>query len=213
MFEIYIYIKHWATIFKNDQDFKPIESFYAELRTKGVDFPVYDPESATFESASSEKKEDIAAASSHMPQPQAATHPRPHQSNLNINTASANNAPLASPTRHTLPRSSNVNPQFQRLADPPLSGTVIKLNDEQMVKLNSELDIVDSNVQVLNEILTEVNNSVASGHLNLKSINQNDKDIVLLKELYQTCKEMQKRITQLIGNISNENIISKLWSK
>ena len=33
---------------------------------------------------------------------------------------------------------------------------------------------------------------------------------VYLKELYQTCKEMQKRITQLIGNISNENIINEL---
>ena len=29
--------------------------------------------------------------------------------------------------------------------------------------------------------------------------------------MYQTCKEMQKRITQLIGNISNENIISNLF--
>ena len=94
------------------------------------------------------------------------------------------NAPITSPSRQstTLPRTQNTNPQqFQRLIDPPISGTVIKLNDEQIVKLNSELDIVESNVQVLNEILTEVNNAVANGSLNIKQINQNDKDIVLLR--------------------------------
>ena len=50
------------------------------------------------------------------------------------------------------------------------SGTVVKLNDEQTAKLNSELDIVDSNVQVLNEILAELE----------KSSDQSDKDLSLL---------------------------------
>lgn len=106
------------------------------------------------------------------------------------------------------------------------SGTVVKLNDEQTAKLNSELDIVDSNVQVLNEILAELE----------KSSDQSDKDLSLLivalfsynsnlinfmnyiilyiyknqKELNKTCREMQKRVTQLIGNISNENVIGEL---
>ena len=78
-----------------------------------------------------------------------------------------------------------------------------------MGKLSSELNIVDSNVQVLNEILSEVQSALASGKISKQKLNQNDKDIALLKELYKTCKEMQKRITQLIGNISNETIISK----
>ncbi len=61
---------------------------------------------------------------------------------------------------------------FQRLPTEAFnpSGTVVKLNDEQAAKLNSELDIVDSNVQVFNEILTELE----------KSPDDKDKDLSLL---------------------------------
>lgn len=41
---------------------------------------------------------------------------------------------------------------------------VVKLNEEQIAKLNSELDVVESNVHILNEILNEIqlaNNSKA----------------------------------------------------
>lgn len=50
-----------------------------------------------------------------------------------------------------------------RLPDQPAMG-VVKLNEEQIAKLNSELDVVESNVHILNEILNEiqlVNNSKA----------------------------------------------------
>ena len=44
MVKINLKFQHWTTIFSKDADFKPIESFYNELRSKGVDFPLYDPE-------------------------------------------------------------------------------------------------------------------------------------------------------------------------
>lgn len=110
---------------------------------------------------------------------------------------------------NTSERVVNPNSNFQRLNEHQIAGTAIKLNEDQMGKLSSELNIVDSNVQVLNEILSEVQSALASGKISKQKLNQNDKDIALLKELYKTCKEMQKRITQLIGNISNETIISK----
>jgi hypothetical protein len=143
---------------------------------------VYDPESASFENP--EKKSLPASLKEtekdlgHMPK-----MPNVNSNVIGNQTTNIPKPPMQSPTRQsTVPRNSNANPQqFQRLIDPPISGTVIKLNDEQIVKLNSELDIVDSNVQVLNEILTEVNNAVANGSLNIKQINQNDKDIVLLR--------------------------------
>ena len=174
-------LKHWATIFKYDQDFKTIESFYTELRTKGIDFPVYDPESASF-AENAEKSLSLKETTKDLSQIP--------KSSVNLNLANqattTNNSTmsLTSPTRQstTQPRNPNVNPQqFQRLIDPPISGTVIKLNDDQIVKLNSEIDIVESNVQVLNEILSEVNNAIANGSLNIKQINQTDKDIVLLR--------------------------------
>lgn len=33
---------------------------------------------------------------------------------------------------------------------------MVKLNEEQIAKLNSELDVVESNVHILNEILNEM---------------------------------------------------------
>ena len=41
------------------------------------------------------------------------------------------------------------------LDQPPPIG-VVKLNEEQIAKLNSELDVVESNVHILNEILNEL---------------------------------------------------------
>ena len=32
----------WANLFKNDHEFKLIENYYQELRSKGIDFPVVD---------------------------------------------------------------------------------------------------------------------------------------------------------------------------
>ena len=75
-----------------------------------------------------------------------------------------------------------------------------------MAKLQSEFDVVDNNVLVMNELLTEIQ---TMDKMNLQS-NEAKKDIVLLKEINRTCQEMQKRITQLIGNISNESIIGDL---
>lgn len=46
--------------------------------------------------------------------------------------------------------------QFQRLPESHIPGAAIKLNEEQVAKLNSELDVVDCNVQVLNEILNNI---------------------------------------------------------
>ena len=50
-----------------------------------------------------------------------------------------------------------------RLPDQPSVG-VVKLNEDQIAKLNSELDVVENNVHILNEILNEIqlaNNSKA----------------------------------------------------
>jgi hypothetical protein len=45
-----------------------------------------------------------------------------------------------------------------------ISASAIKLNEEQIAKLNSELDIVESNVQVLNEILSDLASTKAENY-------------------------------------------------
>lgn len=89
----------------------------------------------------------------------------------------------------------------------PGSAAAVRLNEDQIAKLRSELDIVDNNIIVMNEVLTEHQPNMDGSK---KQSNNVSEDISLLKELFITTTEMQKRITQLIGNIANENIISEL---
>jgi hypothetical protein len=58
----------------------------------------------------------------------------------------------------------------------------------------------------MNDIISEyqTNSNAKAVHNNLA------KDKAFLKEIFSTTSEMQKRITQLIGNVSNESIISEL---
>jgi hypothetical protein len=173
---LHLKFKHWTTIFSKDADFKSIESFYNELRSKGVDFPLYDPENTAtdlnnFTTTVINKfffyliswvlnkiwnliilKQSIDIRRS----------PPSNVSNINRQTQHQQAAMGLSPT----------DTMFQRLPTEAFnpSGTVVKLNDEQAAKLNSELDIVDSNVQVFNEILTELE----------KSPDDKDKDLSLL---------------------------------
>ena len=110
-------------------------------------------------------------------------------------------------TTTTVSPSSNPSVSSQNLKSiVPGSAAAVRLNEDQMGKLKSELDIVDNNILVMNEVLNvhQANNSKKT------AINSVDEDVCLLKELFITTNEMQKRITQLIGNVANENIIGDL---
>lgn len=80
-----------------------------------------------------------------------------------------------------------------------MAGPIV-LNDEQLAKLKSELEIVNGNIKVFDEMLTELDNSK-----NLKN-----EDLELLHELNATCQQMQKRIVELLDRVSNEEITSEL---
>ena len=67
--------------------------------------------------------------------------------------------------------------QFSPVTEAPVAAATIKLNEEQIAKLNSELDIVDNNVLIMNEILTELH-SLSYEKL---SSSEKKKDIDLLK--------------------------------
>jgi hypothetical protein len=69
-----------------------------------------------------------------------------------------------------------------------------------MAKLRSELDTVNGNVQVFREMLSEL----APGH-------ESEDDLGLLRQLHVTCREMQKRIVQLLQTITNEQVTSKCF--
>jgi hypothetical protein len=70
---------------------------------------------------------------------------------------------------------------------------------DQVAKLQSELDIVSMNMQILSEMLTE-----------LKPNQESPADYKLLIDLVATCREMQSRIVDLIGKVNNDEITAEL---
>lgn len=72
-------------------------------------------------------------------------------------------------------------------------------SQDQIGKLQSELDIVSMNMTILSEMLTE-----------LKPNQESPADYKLLVDLVATCKEMQARIVDLIGKVNNDEITAEL---
>ena len=71
----------------------------------------------------------------------------------------------------------------------------MEATQEQMAKLRSELDVVNVNMTVLRELTG-----------GLKPGQEPTEDHQLIRELHSTCKEMQKRILELIPVVANEEI-------
>lgn len=165
-------IEKWAKMFKNDHDFKAIESFYLECKNKGIEFP-----------AANSSKTDNLQLSDDLKQ---------------IPAAQTRSSVLSQPEMLQPPSLKTIVP----------GASAVILDENQIAKLKSELDVVDNNILVMNEVLTE---HQPSDGVSKKQAKENiSSDISLLNELFITTSEMQKRITQLIGNISNENIIEDL---
>ncbi|PIO76396.1 GAT domain protein, partial [Teladorsagia circumcincta] len=78
-------------------------------------------------------------------------------------------------------------------ADGPITATA-----EQLAKLRSDLDVVNSNLKVFREMLTEI----IPGR-------ETADELQLLNELHATCKQMQHRVLDLIRSVGNEEVTCK----
>lgn len=67
-----------------------------------------------------------------------------------------------------------------------------------MTKLKTELNVVQGNIRVMSEMLTE-----------LTPTNIDPSDLELLQELNRTNRQMQQRLVELIDKIGNEEATSK----
>ncbi|XP_073842532.1 TOM1-like protein 2 isoform X2 [Musca autumnalis] len=74
-----------------------------------------------------------------------------------------------------------------------------QLTQEQITKLHSELEIVSMNLSILGEMLTE-----------LRPGQEDPDDYQLLNDLTATCKEMQSRIVDLIGRVTDDELTAEL---
>ena len=145
---------------------------YNELRSKGIDFP----------KASVEPKVPIHT---------------PHQRSVSKSTEVA---PYKSATTNSQSRS--ISPQRSQTATINRQSNEIyplHLSPEQLNKLKSELEVVQGNMKVLSEMLTEM----SPGH-------EHKDDWDLLVDLHKTCEAIQKRIVELIEKVANEEVTNEL---
>ncbi|XP_010004077.1 PREDICTED: target of Myb protein 1 isoform X2 [Chaetura pelagica] len=79
------------------------------------------------------------------------------------------------------------------------SDTPITPTPEQIGKLRSELEVVNGNMKVMSEMLTELVPSQAE-----------PSDLELLQELNRTCRAMQLRVLELIPRVLHEQLTEEL---
>jgi hypothetical protein len=98
---------------------------------------------------------------------------------------------ISQPVPGTIPR------QIRSASDGSSQQQVVlrQMTPEQIAKLRSELDVVQTNAQVLGEML-----------ITLQPGEEHPQDLDLLTKLYTTCKQMQSRIIDLLSQISIDDI-------
>ncbi|KAF7711197.1 target of Myb protein 1-like isoform X2 [Silurus meridionalis] len=102
--------------------------------------------------------------------------------------------PAAEPTTHT------PNEAGTHTADiPQTNGTPAPISPEQKQKLRADLDLVKGNLSVMTEMLNQLRPGESS-----------PSDTELLQQLSSVCKDMQKRVVELIPSLCDEELIGEL---
>ncbi|KAA3677177.1 uncharacterized protein DEA37_0013224 [Paragonimus westermani] len=78
-------------------------------------------------------------------------------------------------------------------------GAVSHLTADQRVKLTQDLSVVETNVNVLNDMLAELRPDTVTPD-----------DLTLLRELSQTCRAMHGRVVQFLSQVSDEEVTPSL---
>lgn len=149
---------------------------YNELKSKGFIFPTSDPDTSV----------PILT-----PQRSVPPYTRKPVNDINVNQTSA---PSLLPY---LTGSTSGNERRLNMSGASVSPII--LTQEQLVKLRSELDVVQGNIKVFNEMLTE-----------LVPGKEHSDDWSLLRDLNSTCLAMQKRIVDLIEKVATEEVTNEL---
>lgn len=177
-------IQSWADAFRSQPDLHGIAEVYADLKSKGVEFPPTDLDGLA-PIQTPKRKFPPAAPTPTPPQPRVAISQQPR---------------FVHPTAfQTLPPQQQHYPTGPAVAAAAAAPYSQSLRPEDLAKLRSELDVVNGNVGVMREMLAE-----------LVPGSEPADDLELLGELHQTCKAMQQRITTLLQGVANEEVTSEL---
>ncbi|XP_032822752.2 TOM1-like protein 2 isoform X1 [Petromyzon marinus] len=170
-------VQTWADAFRSAPDLTGVVHVYEDLKRKGVEFPMTDLD---------------ALSPIHTPQrstPEA--DPAVRNSSQGGRPAPGAAAMSASAPPHPLPPA---HAHAASVAAGPISPT-----PEQVAKLRSELDIVECNVKVMSQMLTEL----VPGQVEAS-------DLQLLQALHQTCRTMQQRVIELVPRVSSDEVTAEL---
>ncbi|CAM4770075.1 unnamed protein product [Rotaria magnacalcarata] len=161
-------IQIWALAFRDDPELIVVGQFYEECKQQGLEFPPAEPENIIKAAVPATGTiERPAPVARSMSQPASATMPRQDRSASDISS-------------------------HQTIREP----TVLKqMTPEQIAKLRSELDVVQTNAQVFGEMLVI-----------LQPAEEHPQDLDLLLELHKTCIQMQARIIDLLSQVAIDEI-------
>ncbi|XP_054288078.1 target of Myb1 membrane trafficking protein isoform X5 [Macrosteles quadrilineatus] len=165
-------IQSWADAFNSQPEMSGVVQIYQDLKSKGIEFPMTDLD---------------AMAPIHTPQRVSgiqAYHDLIQRSIPDGEVAVGVSA-LAAQQAGTLGATK--------------TPTSPRLTPDQLGKLHGELDVVQGNMAVMSEMLSE-----------LTPGQEHPSDIQLLKELHETLKTMQARLVELISKLANEEITEEL---
>ncbi|KAG8197534.1 hypothetical protein JTE90_007270 [Oedothorax gibbosus] len=163
-------IQSWADAFQQNSEMQGVVQIYQDLKQKGIEFPMTDLDTM---------------APIHTPQRSVAPSSSPPSS-------------LPDQAVQSMQAASHPNPNPMPDVLPP-QAMPITLNAEQLAKLRSELDIVQGNMKVFGEMLTEMTPG-----------KEHPQDLELLQELHKTCNAMQTRIVDLIDRTGVEEVTNDL---
>uniref|UniRef100_A0A8C8SDM4 Target of myb1 membrane trafficking protein n=1 Tax=Pelusios castaneus TaxID=367368 RepID=A0A8C8SDM4_9SAUR len=164
-------IQSWADAFRSSPDLTGVVAVYEDLRRKGLEFPMTDLDMLS---------------PIHTPQRTVYSSDSPSEQNSPSGDSPQRIDSILHPV--SLPEGPGAS------SDAPITPT-----PEQIGKLRSELEVVNGNVKVMSEMLTELIPGQAD-----------PSDLELLQELNRTCKAMQQRVLELIPRVLNEQLTEEL---
>ncbi|XP_076345326.1 TOM1-like protein 2 isoform X3 [Tachypleus tridentatus] len=165
-------IQSWADAFLKNPEMQGVVQVYHDLKQKGIEFPLTDLDTVA---PIYTPQRSVPLHQSEHHQPQSEVKEPPHLTD----------PPPQEPPVHQM--------------NPIQSLSSVSLSSEQLAKLRSELDVVEGNMKVFGEMLTEMTPEKGC-----------TSDWELLQELQQTCRAMQSRVVELVDRVGNEEVTSEL---
>ncbi|CAJ0938439.1 unnamed protein product, partial [Mesorhabditis belari] len=190
-------IQSWADAFRNAPDLQGAAQVYEDLKAKGVEFPATDLDTLA---PIITPKRTVFTEPPPQQQPQAPDGST--TSDVTLNGILSKRCKVSFETFQTT--------LFWTYQVAPVSETPVQANSEQLVKLRNDIDMVKLEFEVTlrlslslarfsGEMLTEiVPNKVTQDELQL------------ILELNQACRQMQQRVLELIGQVSNDEVTHEL---